>query len=72
MTIICGETNQVAKIPPAVPKVTTYAVETERKAGPAALFASPKRGTQDHLGIAPMVMRKNAAISNHWGLSPIA
>lgn len=44
-------------MPPAVPNVTTYAVDTERTAGPAALFAAHARKPGPP-GKAPMVMRK--------------
>jgi hypothetical protein len=49
-------TYQVDKIPPAVPSVTTYAVDTDRTAGPAALFAAQARKPGPP-GKAPMVMR---------------
>ena len=49
-------TYQVATIPPAVPRVTTYAVEIERIAGPPALFAAHARKPGPP-GKAPMVSR---------------
>jgi len=50
-------TYQVATIPPAVPRVTTYAVEIERMAGPPELFAAHARKPGPP-GKAPMVIRK--------------
>jgi hypothetical protein len=49
--------HHVAKIPPAVPRVTTYAVDTDRMAGPAALFADHARNPGPP-GKAPMVIKK--------------
>jgi hypothetical protein len=47
----------VAKTPPAVPRVTMYALETARTAGPAALFI-PQERNPGPPGKAPSVMKK--------------
>ncbi len=52
-----GWTDQVATIPPAVPSVTTHAIDTARNTGPPALFAVHARNAGPP-GKDPTVIKK--------------
>lgn len=60
-----SSTHHVARTPPAVPRVTMYALDTARTAGPAALFI-PHERKPGPPGKAPSVM-KNTPIYRMLG-----